>query len=141
MLKRGQCTEQEAGSVLESSGLQFTGCVSGPGQGVGGTRGPFLKLGGGRQSWAPRQSSLTRPGGLCSGLPAVTPTPETHRALSLTTLWPPSGIETWPRAWEGQCDARDPLHERTFPLSGYEEQKEGCGDTLLSCEATEGGTP
>ena len=107
----------------------------------GGRSGSISEAGWWEAELGPRQSSLTRPGGLCSGLPAVTPTPETHRALPLTTLWPPSGIETWPRAWEGQCDARDPLHERTLPLSGYEEGKERCGDTLLSCEATEGRTP
>ena len=33
------------------------------------------------------------------------------------------------------------LHERPRPLSGNEEGKERCGDTLLSCGATEGRTP
>ena len=85
--------------------------------------------------------------GFCSGLPAVTSHPQGPRNPApdhtLASLRPrklsqvPEGIRAlWGRGGEGGH-----LHERPRPLSRYEEGKERGGDALLSCGATDSGTP
>ena len=92
-------------------------------------------------------SPLVLSDAFCSGFPAVTSHSQApgipaadHTLVSLRhrklTQVPEEIRALW--GWGGE-DGH--LHERTFPLSGYEEGKKQCGDTLLSCGATEGRTP
>ena len=91
-------------------------------------------------------SPLVLPGAYCSGFPAVTSHPQgphdpasDHPLVSLRHRKLSQVPEVIRALWGLGEDSH--LHDGTLPFSGYEEDMEPCGDTLLSCGATDGRTP